>query len=45
VRHEATVTLPYVFKRYFLFQKVPKPLSIIATADDAYGDDLKRIKA
>jgi len=38
VSHETKVWLPYVFKRHILRQRIPKPPSIIATADEAYGD-------
>ncbi|KAK8864748.1 hypothetical protein IAR55_002004 [Kwoniella newhampshirensis] len=36
--HELTVSAPWFFKRYFFFQKhLPKPPSIIATADEDYS--------
>jgi hypothetical protein len=34
-----------VFKRYILFKRIPKPPSIIATADEAYGDEKLKGKA
>ena len=36
--HETKVYLPYVFKKYFLFQRsTPKPKPLIATADEDYS--------
>ncbi|ORY35929.1 putative sugar transporter [Naematelia encephala] len=35
ISYETNVWLPWFLKRYFLFQRIPKPPSIIATADEA----------
>ncbi|OCF33741.1 sugar transporter [Kwoniella heveanensis BCC8398] len=35
VGYETRVMIPYFFKKYILFQKIPAPPSIIATADQA----------
>jgi hypothetical protein len=44
VRHEAFVSVPWFFKRYFLFQKhLPKPASVIVEAEDYHRDD--KVKA
>jgi hypothetical protein len=42
VRHETFVSVPWFFKRYFLFQKhLPKPASIIAEAEE-YDSEKKK---